>query len=246
MSAYAKRLSSFCLSRAARLGGAALLLIPVLGALLRAPAHGADAAMPAPQIDVPSDGKSGMQTAVLAGGCFWGVQGVFQHVKGVKQVISGYAGGKAATATYELVSTGMTGHAESVQIKFDPEEISFGQILRIFFSVGLDPTQLNRQFPDSGTQYRSEIFYTSPAQRDVAQSYIAQLDRAHVFSKPIVTRVDPDGGFFAAEAYHQDYLTRHPDNPYIATYDLPKIESLKRLFPEYYLSAPVMTALKTP
>jgi peptide-methionine (S)-S-oxide reductase len=247
MSVIAKRLSCLRGSRAARIGGVAvLLLLPTLTAFWKAPVHAADAAMPVPEFDAPAATGSGLQTAVLAGGCFWGVQGVFEHVKGVDHVLAGYSGGKGATANYELVSSGMTGHAESVQIRFDPDKISFGQILRIFFSVALDPTQLNRQFPDSGTQYRSEIFYTDPVQRNVAQSYIAQLDRAHVFSRPIVTRVDPDQGFFAAEAYHQDYLTRHPDSPYIATYDLPKVENLKRLFPEYYLSTPVLASSKGP
>jgi peptide-methionine (S)-S-oxide reductase len=242
MSEITKRLWSFRSSRAAKIGGgAALLLAPVLSLFWHATVQAADRAVPPPEIDAPAAG-GGVQTAVLSGGCFWGVQGVFSHVKGVKQVLAGYAGGKPATASYELVSTGTTGHAESVQIKFDPAQISYGQILRIFFSVALDPTQLNRQSPDVGTQYRSEIFYTSPIQQNVAQSYIAQLDRAHAFSKPIATRVDPDQGFFPAEAYHQDYLTRHPDNPYIATFDLPKVEALKRLFPEYYVDAPVLAS----
>ncbi|HEY1448562.1 MAG TPA: peptide-methionine (S)-S-oxide reductase MsrA, partial [Caulobacteraceae bacterium] len=178
-------------------------------------ASGATAAapLPSPSFDPPSQGP---QVAVLSGGCFWGVQGVFEHVKGVRKVWAGYAGGQRATASYDLVSTGTTGHAESVRIEFDPAQISYGQILRIFFSVATDPTQVNRQFPDAGTQYRSEVFYQNPAQQLVAQRYIAQLDAAKAFSRPIATRVDPDTGFFRAEDHHQDYLVRHPNQPYIA------------------------------
>jgi peptide-methionine (S)-S-oxide reductase len=196
--------------------------------------------LPAPAMDATRDGAS--QTAILSGGCFWGVQGVFQHVKGVRQVLSGYAGGKAATAQYELVGTGTTGHAESVQITFDPKLISYGQILRIFFSVATDPTQVNQQFPDEGPQYRSEIFYLTPEQERVARAYIAQLNAAHAFARPIATRVDPSTGFFRAEGYHQNYLTLHPDQPYIATYDLPKIAALKATFPALYRSNPVLVA----
>jgi peptide-methionine (S)-S-oxide reductase len=194
--------------------------------------------VPAPILDTPAASATG--TAVLSGGCFWGMQGVFEHVRGVKQVLAGYAGGKKSTADYELVSTGTTGHAESVRIVFDARQISYGQILRIFFSVATDPTQVNRQFPDEGTQYRSEIFYDNPAQQQVAERYIAQLNAARVFPAPIATRVDPDTGFFRAEAYHQDYLVRHPDAPYIATYDLPKVADLKAMFPDRYAARPIL------
>jgi len=196
--------------------------------------------MPAPEADVPPG--QGMQTAVLSGGCFWGVQGVFEHVKGVQRVVSGYAGGTQATADYQTVSGGATGHAESVQIDFDPKQISYGRILQVFFSVALDPTQRDRQGPDSGTQYRSEVFYTTPEQQKVAQGYIAHLDQAHMFAQPIATRVDPLRGFYPAEAYHQDYLVRHPDSMYIVMNDLPKVDALKHLFPELYRDTPVLVA----
>jgi len=214
---------------------------PVLGAAmgLALSAAGSSAApLPAAVSDVPI-GNGALQTVVLSGGCFWGVQGVFEHVKGVQKAISGYAGGKAATAHYEIVGTGLTGHAESVKIVFDPKQVTFGEILRIYFSVATDPTQLNHQFPDEGPQYRGEIFYTSEAQKAVAQRYIAQLTAARSFTGPIVTRIDPLTGFFAAEAYHQDYLTLHPDQPYIATYDLPKVAALKAQFPTFYRPRPV-------
>jgi peptide-methionine (S)-S-oxide reductase len=168
------------------------------------------------------------------------VQGVFEHVRGVKSATSGYAGGSAETADYESVSTGTTGHAESVQVVYDPSEISYGEILRIFFSVGLDPTEVNRQGPDTGTQYRSEIFTTRPEQADEARAYIQQLDQAHVFSRPIATQITPISGFYPAETYHQDYLARHPDNPYIAINDLPKVRALQRLFPDWYVEQPVL------
>jgi peptide-methionine (S)-S-oxide reductase len=197
------------------------------------------AQLPAPQLDVTASGN-GLQTAILSGGCFWGIQGVFEHVKGVKQVAAGYDGGNAATAHYDRVSTGTTGHAESVKITFDPQQISYGTLLRIFFTVALDPTQTDAQYPDSGTQYRSELFTTTPDQQHVATAYIAQLNAAKVFHRPIATRVDPDHGFFVAEDYHQDYLTIHPDSSYIATFDLPKIAALRQAFPENYLQDPVM------
>ena len=196
------------------------------------------AAVPPPKIDAAPAG--GLETAVLSGGCFWGIQGVFEHVKGVRKVYSGYAGGLAATAQYETVSTGVTGHAESVQITFDPREISYGKILQIFFSVATDPTQVNMQFPDEGTQYRNEIWFTTPDQQRVATAYIQQLNAAHVFNKRIATRVDPFKGFFKAEGYHQDYLVLHPDKPYIYTYDLPKVAALKREFPGVYRADPVL------
>jgi peptide-methionine (S)-S-oxide reductase len=181
-----------------------------------------------------------LQVAVLSGGCFWGVQGVFEHVRGVKKVIAGYAGGEKSTAHYEIVSSGTTGHAESVQITFDPAAISYGQILQIAFSVVHDPTQLNRQYPDVGTQYRSAIFYVDETQRKIATAYISQLEAAHAFARPIVTRVDPLKGFYEAEEYHQDYLIHNPTQPYIAMYDIPKIENFRRTFPELYSGAPVL------
>jgi peptide-methionine (S)-S-oxide reductase len=194
--------------------------------------------IPAPAVDAqPSDA---VQTAVLSGGCFWGVQGVFQHTAGVVSAVSGYAGGNKATAQYEIVSTGTTGHAESVQVKYDPKKISYGKLLQIFFSVAHNPTELNRQGPDSGTQYRSAIFTTSDEQKKVADAYIAQLNAAKVFGKPIVTKVGPLQGFYAAEGYHQDYLTLHPSQPYIAYNDIPKVENLKKLFAENYTEKPTL------
>jgi len=175
-----------------------------------------------------------MQTTVLAGGCFWGVQGVFEHVKGVSKVLSGYAGGAAASAQYELVSGGDTGHAEAVQITYDPAQVSYGELLRIFFSVAHDPTQLNRQGPDTGSQYRSAIFYADEQQKKIALAYIAQLDQSHAYPKTIVTRVDPLRGFYPAEDYHQDFLIRNPTHPYILFNDLPKVENLQRIFPAFY------------
>ncbi len=196
--------------------------------------------IPAPAVDVQS--SDGIQTAVLAGGCFWGVQGVFQHTAGVVNAVSGYAGGNKATADYNTVSSGTTGHAESVQVKYDPKQISYGKILQIFFSVAHDPTQLNRQGPDSGTQYRSAIFTTSDEQKKVADAYIAQLNAAKVYRRPIVTKVGALEGFFPAEAYHQDYLTLHPSQPYIAYNDLPKIENLKKIFAENYIEKPTLVS----
>ena len=196
--------------------------------------------IPAPAMDAqPSDA---VQTAVLSGGCFWGVQGVFQHTAGVVSAVSGYAGGNKATAQYEIVSTGTTGHAESVQVKYDPKKISYGKILQIFFSVAHDPTQLNRQGPDSGTQYRSAIFTTNDEQKKVTDAYIAQLNAAKVYKKPIVTKVGPLEGFFPAEAYHQDYLTLHPNQPYIAYNDIPKVENLKKIFAENYIEKPTLVS----
>lgn len=193
--------------------------------------------VPAPAVDAP-----GVQIAVLAGGCFWGVQGVFQHVKGVSSAMSGYAGGTAQSARYDAVSGGGTGHAEAVRVVFDPAVISYGRILQIFFSVAHDPTQLNRQGPDVGTQYRSAIFPTDADQARVAAAYIAQLEQAGVFEAKVVTRVEPGQAFYAAEAYHQDFLTRNPTYPYIVYNDLPKIEALKRLFGERYRADPVLMA----
>ena len=202
--------------------------------------------IPAPGLDEPASPGATSEVAVLAGGCFWGVQGVFQHVEGVTSAVSGYAGGAASTAHYEMVGTNTTGHAESVRVTFDPRRISYGRILRVFFSVAHDPTELNRQGPDVGTQYRSAIFPTNPPQTQVAEAYIAQLDQAHVFDSPIVTKIEPGQDFYSAEDYHQDFLTRNPTYPYIVINDLPKIEALKRLFPELYRAAPVLVAAASP
>jgi len=187
--------------------------------------------------------NTGLETAVLAGGCFWGIQAVYQHVKGVTNAVSGYAGGAQKDALYETVSSGRTGHAESVKIAFDPRQVSYGKILQIYFSVAHDPTQLNRQGPDSGTQYRSEIFPQSEAQAKVAKDYIAQLDAAHVFKRPIVTKTATmKAPFFAAEDYHQDYAINHPYQPYIAFNDAPKVENLKKTFPDVWRDQPVTVA----
>ena len=211
-------------------------------ALVAAPLRAAEDAVviPAPAIDAqPSEG---IQTAVIAGGCFWGVQGVFQHTSGVVNAVSGYAGGSKASANYTMVSSGGTGHAEAVEIKYDPKKISYGKILQIFFSVVHDPTQLNRQGPDTGPQYRSAIFTKTEEQKKVAEAYIDQLNAAKVYKKPIVTKVGPLEAFYAAEAYHQDYLTLHPTQPYIAYNDLPKIENLKKLFAANYVEKPTLVS----
>ena len=212
----------------------------VLGLLLattacNAKANPAAAAVPAPAVDAPRASAPGQQTTVFSGGCFWGVQAVFQHVKGVITATSGYSGGKAKTAEYEFVSTGETGHAESVQIVYDPSQITYGELLRVFFSVAHDPTQLNRQGPDEGTQYRSAIFYANDEQRRIAQAYIAQLDQAKVFSGPIVTQVAPLQAFYPAEAYHQNYAALHPNQPYIVFNDAPKVAHLRQVFPDLYI-----------
>lgn len=199
--------------------------------------------VPAPTVDEPA--SSTQETAVLAGGCFWGVQGVFQHVKGVTQATSGYAGGEQSTADYDTVSTGTTGHAESVRITYDPAQVTFGQLLRIYFSVVADPTQLDRQGPDEGTQYRSAIFAQNPTQLRVADAYIAELSQAAVFGGPIVTKVESDTGFFPAEQYHQDYLNSNPSSPYIAMNDMPKVDGLKTMFPASYRDQPVLVGRLT-
>ena len=221
---------------AAALGALAITALGV------APLRAAEDAVviPAPALDAQA--SDGIQTAVLAGGCFWGVQGVFQHTSGVINAVSGYAGGSKATADYTMVSTGSTGHAEAVEIKYDPKKISYGKILQIFFSVAHDPTQLNRQGPDSGPQYRSAIFTTNDEQKKVADAYIAQLNAAKVYKKPIVTKLGPLEAFYPAEPYHQDYLTLHPNQPYIAYNDLPKIENLKKLFAANYLDKPTLVS----
>lgn len=192
--------------------------------------------LPAPRADMPAP-TSAAQTAVFAGGCFWGLEGVFEHVRGVTRVRSGYAGGRTADPSYEEVSTGGTGHAEAVEITYDPRVVSYGTLLRVFFSVATDPTQLNRQGPDHGTQYRSNIFAADADQQRVAAAYIAQLGQARAFANPIVTRVDRLTRFYPAEAYHQDYLSRHPAQPYIVVNDLPKVANLQRFFPELYSQA---------
>jgi len=203
--------------------------------------RGADKATPIepPTVDNPK-AAGPVQTIVLAGGCFWGVQGVYEHVRGVRQAISGYAGGDRKTANYDQVSEGDTGHAESVQVTFDPAEVSFGDLLQVFFSVAHDPTQLNRQGPDTGSQYRSAIFFADESQQRIAAAYIAQLNLAHSFKKPIVTRVDPLKGFYPAEEHHQDFLIHNPSYPYIVYNDLPKIENLKKTFPGMYRDKPAM------
>jgi len=197
--------------------------------------------LPAAAFEAPM-ASQGPQTAVFAGGCFWGVQAVFQHTKGVLNAVSGYAGGKKETANYEAVGSGATGHAESVQVTYDPKQISYGKLLQIYFSVAHDPTQLNRQGPDSGTQYRSAIFFADDSQKQVAERYVAQLEAAHVFPGRIVTQVAPLAAFYPAEAYHQDYATLHPESPYIARFDRPKIANLKSVMPEVYRDAPVLVA----
>jgi peptide-methionine (S)-S-oxide reductase len=191
-------------------------------------------ALPSPKLDIPATAAQGDQTAVFAGGCFWGVEAVFEHVKGVKQATSGYSGGDARTARYGIVSTGRTGHAESVKVVYDPAQVSYGQLLKVYFSVAHDPTQLNRQSPDSGPQYRSEIFTTNAAQQKVAKAYIAQLTAAKAFAAPIVTRISPLKAFYPAESHHQDYLRLHPNEPYIVYNDAPKLVHLKAMFPALY------------
>jgi peptide-methionine (S)-S-oxide reductase len=230
--------------RFALLTTAALITVGVSLTALRSAevAH----AVPAPAVDEQPAPASTSETAVLAGGCFWGVQGVFQHVSGVTSAVSGYAGGEQKTAHYEMVGGGGTGHAESVQITFDPSKITYGRILQVYFSVAHDPTQLNRQGPDVGTQYRSAVFPANPEQARIAKAYIAQLNQARIFSAAIVTKIEPDRPFYAAEDYHQDFLTKHPGHPYIVYNDLPKIEDLKRLFPNAYSANPVLVAATRP
>jgi len=192
-----------------------------------------------PALDLPAT-SGNLQTAVFAGGCFWGVQGVFQHVQGVKNAVSGYDGGAASTAQYEAVSEGDTGHAESVSVTYDPSKVSYGKLLQIYFSVAHNPTELNRQGPDTGTQYRSAIFAQNAEQQKVAQAYIAQLDAAKSFDKPIVTQIEMGKAFFPAESYHQDFLTENPSYPYIVINDLPKVAQLKKLFPDQYRAEPAL------
>jgi len=222
---------------------AGLALLSAVAATWQLPAVSAEAAVriPAPAMD-EKPGASHSETAVFAGGCFWGVQGVFQHVRGVTRVTSGYAGGSANTAQYEMVGTGMTGHAESVEIRYDPNQISYGKLLQIFFSVAHNPTELNYQGPDHGTQYRSAVFPLSPVQRSIAEAYIAQLGAAQAYRAPIVTRVEDYKGFFPAENYHQDFLVKNPTYPYIVINDLPKIGNLKTMFPDVYRNDAVLVS----
>ncbi|MBR0831389.1 peptide-methionine (S)-S-oxide reductase MsrA [Bradyrhizobium manausense] len=217
-------------------------LLAALALAFAAPARAAEEAVVIPTPAIDAAPASGIQTAVLAGGCFWGVQGVFQHTAGVVNAVSGYAGGTKATADYRMVSSGTTGHAEAVEVKYDPKKITYGKILQIFFSVVHDPTQLDRQGPDVGTQYRSAIFTTSDEQKKVADAYIAQLNGAKVYKKPIVTKIGALEAFYPAEAYHQDYLTLHPTQPYIAYNDIPKVENLKKLFADNYLEKPTLVS----
>jgi peptide-methionine (S)-S-oxide reductase len=226
--------------------GAAALLVAA-GLCLTGLKSSAETArtIPPPAVDEPAAATGGSETAVLAGGCFWGVQGVFQHVIGVTSAVSGYAGGDSGSAHYEMVGSGATGHAESVQITFDPGKISYGRILQIYFSVVHDPTELNRQGPDVGTQYRSAVFPANPEQARIAKAYIAQLNQARVFDAAIVTKIEPGRAFYAAEDYHQDFLTKHPFHPYIVYNDLPKIDELKRLFPGAYRTDPVLVEAAT-
>ncbi|HUJ94177.1 MAG TPA: peptide-methionine (S)-S-oxide reductase MsrA [Terriglobales bacterium] len=217
-----------------------LAVIALIGVLISQSARVVRAAeppvaLPDPATDTPLAKTPGQQTAVIAGGCFWGIQAVFQHVKGVQDATSGYSGGSAATAEYEVVSTGETGHAESVKITYDPSKVTYGQLLKVFFSVAHDPTELNRQGPDYGTQYRSVIFYANDEQKRVAEAYIGQLDKAHVFARPIVTQVVPLKAFYPAEAYHQNYAALHPNQPYIAINDLPKVANLQKQLPDLYV-----------
>jgi peptide-methionine (S)-S-oxide reductase len=219
-----------------------MLLAGTLACTARAAENGA--AVPGPVVDAVKASAPGQAAAVVAGGCFWGIQAVFEHVKGVIKATSGYSGGSANTAEYETVSTGATGHAESVKIVYDPSQVTYGELLRVFFSVAHNPTELNRQGPDSGTQYRSVIFYGSDEQKKIAESYVAQLDQAGTFKRKIVTQVEPLKAFYPAEAYHQDYATRHPNQPYIAFNDAPKVENLKKIFPELWVGKPVLSAAK--
>ncbi|HEY0179317.1 MAG TPA: peptide-methionine (S)-S-oxide reductase MsrA [Dokdonella sp.] len=232
-----ERLLALALAIAVPVGGLALLG-------WQAPAAGGERAVeiPPPALDEAAP-AAGREKAVFAGGCFWGVQGVFQHVRGVTDAVAGYAGGARADARYEIVGGGRSGHAESVEVSYDPHEISYGRLLQIYFSVAHDPTQRDRQGPDVGTQYRSAIFPRDEQQRSIAQAYVAQLDAAKVYAAPIATTIEPGKAFFPAEAYHQNFLARNPSYPYIAINDLPKIENLKRLFPERWRDDAVLTAV---
>jgi len=223
----------------ALIGGALAVAAVALG-ILPSSAESAKV-VPPPAVDAPA-GQSASAVVVLAGGCFWGVQGVFQHVEGVTSAVSGYAGGAKDTASYDKVTSGRTGHAEAVRVTYDPSKVSLGRLLQIYFSVVHDPTQLNRQGPDVGTQYRSTIFPTNDEQARVAKAYIGQLDQARVYSAKVVTTIEPGQTFYPAEGYHQDYMTLHPRQPYIAMHDLPKVDALKRLFPAVYRAEPALVS----
>lgn len=216
---------------------AVLLGAVLVGSVLTQAPSGHALVLPDPKGDLPLASNAGTEKIVLAGGCFWGMQAVFQRVKGVTHVTAGYAGGTRETADYETVSSGTTGHAESVEVTYDPSRVTVGQLLKVYFGIAHDPTQLNRQEPDEGTQYRSSIFFVTSDQERVARDYVAQIDAAKLFPKPIVTQIVPNKGFYAAEAYHQDYAWRHPNQPYIAIYDLPKVAALKRELPGLYQEA---------
>lgn len=235
MTAAVKRSSIF-----AKAAAAALILTAAAAVFWQTPAVSAEDAVVIPPPAMDEKATAGTEKAVFAGGCFWGVQGVFQHVKGVTSAVSGYAGGDKDTAVYEMVGTSRTGHAESVEITYEPSKVTYGQLLQVYFSVAHNPTQLNYQGPDSGTQYRSTIFAENDTQKKVAESYIAQLDKAKVFPKPIVTTLETGKSFYPAEDYHQDFLTLNPTYPYIVYNDLPKVENLKRLFPNLYSEKPVL------
>ena len=226
---------------AAFLVGGALLLLGTISLGHFPSAAESARVVPPPAVDAPA-GQAASDVVVLAGGCFWGVQGVFQHVEGVKSAVSGYAGGAAATASYDKVTSGRTGHAEAVRITYDPSKVTLGRLLQIYFSVVHDPTQLNRQGPDVGTQYRSAIFPANDEQARVAKAYIQQLDQARAYRAKVVTTIEPGQTFYPAEAYHQDYMTLHPRQPYIAMHDLPKVDNLKRLFPAVYRAEPALVS----
>ncbi len=212
----------------------AMMLTVLAGTLACSAGSGASAAVPSPVVDEAKAAAKGKETAVVAGGCFWGIQAVFQHVKGVHSATSGYSGGTVKNPDYETVSSGSTGHAESVKIVYDPSQVTYGELLRVFFSVALDPTELNRQGPDTGTQYRSVIFYSNDEQKHIAEAYIAQLEQAKVFRRPIVKQVVPLQAFYEAEDYHQNYAEMHPSDPYIVFNDAPKVANLRKEFPELY------------
>jgi peptide-methionine (S)-S-oxide reductase len=217
----------------------AALTLAACGLSCQAGADALNKVIPAPALDTPAAEATGQQTAVLAGGCFWGLQGMFEHVQGVTKVVAGYSGGAKATAHYEMVGTERTGHAESVEITFDPKRISYGQLLQLYFAVAHDPTELDRQGPDTGNSYRSEIFFKTPTQERIARAYVAQLTKEKVFDGRIVTKFEPLKGFYPAEGYHQDFLIHNPTYPYIVRNDLPKVEALKRVYPQLYRDAPV-------
>jgi peptide-methionine (S)-S-oxide reductase len=222
------------MKRSIKITSVLLVLLLVLSAATRRGSASVAVAIPDPMTDETRGEKKGHSTIVFAGGCFWGVQAVFEHVKGVSRATSGYSGGTVKNPGYEKVSSGTTGHAESVEVVYDPSKITLGQLLKVFFSVAHDPTELNRQGPDTGTQNRSAIFFTNPDQQRIAQAYVDQLNEAKFFSRPIVTKIVPEKAFYRAEEYHQDYAVQHPDNPYIARFDLPKLKALQQQFPNLY------------